>query len=408
MITRLLTLFFMCALAFPLSAQEANYDESLIPDFQLPPLLTSIKGITINSPASWEKDRRPELIKLFSDEMFGVLPDTKVHTTYRTLEENHSALKGSATRKQIEISFEHNGITRKALVLLYLPNQVKTPAAVFLSPNFQGNQTVSMDPDIIPSQFSDRERGKAQSRWPLDKIIDAGYGVATVHYFDFCPDDSTRIKEGILPLLYEQKNVANSDSNGQAISAWAWGLSRIMDYLITDPQIDPSRVIVMGHSRLGKTALWAGANDSRFAMVISNNSGCGGAALSKRQIGENLAIINRSFPHWFCPAFKKYSNNEENLQFDQHQLLALIAPRPLYIASAEEDLWADPKGEFLSAYEAGSVYALYNFEGLPKPEMPAVNEPIHQRIGYHIRTGKHDVTDFDWDNYIIFANKWLK
>jgi hypothetical protein len=181
-----------------------------------------------------------------------------------------------------------------------------------------------------------------------------------------------------------------------------------MDYFYEDNRVDESKVIVFGHSRLGKTSLWAGATDERFAGVISNNSGCGGAALSKRRFGETVWRINNSFPHWFCKNFRMYNKNEKLLPVDQHQLLALIAPRPVYVASAEEDRWADPRGEFLSAYYATPVYELYGKKGIPSDAMPEVNQPIQNTVAYHMRTGKHDVTDFDWEQYIKWADKFIK
>ena len=196
---------------------------------------------------------------------------------------------------------------------------------------------------------------------------------------------------------------------GKSIAAWAWGCSRVLDYLLTLKNIDKKRTIVMGHSRLGKTSLWCGAQDQRFAMVISNNSGCSGAALSRRNYGETVPRINKSFPWWFCNKYQTYNQDVPSLPMDQHELLALIAPRPVYVASAQEDKWADPRGEFLSLQEASKVYALYGYDTLQGYSFPAPNEHLWKgNCGYHMRTGVHDVTDFDWQSYIEFADKHLK
>lgn len=387
--------------------EEANYDEAAIPPYTLPEALVCNDGTPVSDKETWEGIRRQELLDIFSEEIYGRLPDADISTTYNILEEGSPALGGKAVRRQVEIVFRRDSICRKALMLMYLPaTDEKVP--VFLHFNFQGNQTVSDDPGIIPSEYSRRPRGNQKNRWPVGKIIDAGYGLATIHYFDFYLDRKDNFTESVMPLFGYRSAEDVPDDGGMAISAWAWGYSRAMDYLETDPSTDASRVIVAGHSRLGKAALWAGAQDTRFAVIISNDSGCGGAALSMRRIGETVNEINKIFPHWFCKNFRKYSWNEDNLPVDQHELLALAAPRPLYVASAEEDRWADPKGEFLSLWHASEVYSLYGYKGMPSPEMPGVNCPVMERTGYHIRTGIHDVTDYDWDCFIKFSDKWLK
>ncbi|GGW47544.1 acetylxylan esterase [Arenibacter certesii] len=411
-------LFFI---SMSISKAQTNYTESEVPFFEVPNPLTTFKGETISTNTAWEKSRRPELHAFFRENVYGRVPENLKIDSYNILEQDHNALNGKAKRTQVELTFTKNNKELSFTILLYLPKHVKN-TAVFLGYNFYGNHTITEDESVIISTawtdnnkefgienntLTAASRGKRTNRWAIDKIIDAGYGLATIYYGEVDPDKND-FSDGIHHLLYgENQNQPKPDEWG-SIAAWAWGLSKAMDYFETNPEIEATKVIAFGHSRLGKAALWAGANDQRFAGVISNNSGCGGAAMSKRKYGETLAVINQRFPHWFCTNFKQYNNNEEALVVDQHQLLALIAPRPLYVASAEEDRWADPRGEFLSAKYASSVYELYGKKGIGDMEMPSTNLPIHNTVAYHIRTGKHDVTDYDWEQYIKWANIHLR
>ena len=337
--------------------------------------------------------------------------------TFKVLDTDRKALGGKATRKQVTVYFTGKEDGPSMDILLYLPNAAKGPVPTFLTLNFQGNHSIHPDPKIklaaswLPSgrkgvannRATEAARGLAKSRWAIDKILARGYGLATIYYGDIDPDHHDGFKNGIHPIF--DKGKRSADSWG-SIAAWAWGLSRGLDYLETDKAVDPKRVIVMGHSRLGKTSLWAGAQDERFAITISNDSGCGGAALSRRAVGETVARINKSFPHWFCINHRKYDSNEGACPVDHHMLIALMAPRAVYVASAQGDRWADPRGEFLSCKHAAPVWRLFGKEGMPDAQqMPGTNRPVHSGIGYHIRTGKHDVTDYDWERYMDFADK---
>lgn len=370
------------------------------------------KPLEFESLKEWKKVHRPAIMDFFLTDVYGHYPQKQVTPRFELLEQSDKALGGKAIRKQVAIHLD--GMDTPILLLIYQPAGVKGKVPAFVGMNFKGNHQVNIDPEIIISDNApkgkdlgtDAPRGAASSRWPLEEIVGAGYAVATIYRGDVDPDHDDGFKNGIHPLFYRAGQTKPDAEEWGTIGAWAWGLSRVMDYLEQDKSIDHKRVAVIGHSRLGKTALWAGATDERFAIAISNDSGCGGAALSARKVGETVAKINKSFPHWFCDNYNKYNDNEEALLVDQQGLIALIAPRPVYVASATEDTWADPEGEFLSALYASPVYELYGKKGLAVSSMPKPEQPsIEGYVGYHIRTGKHDITLYDWQQYIKFANQ---
>lgn len=396
------------------------YDEAKVPKYTLPDPLVCLDGTKVTSPEIWWKKRRPEILELFRTYMYGRAPiERPKDMKFEIFDHDKNALGGKATRKQIRIYFTSDPDGPSMDLLIYLPNETPRPVPIFLLLNFNGNHAVCDDSGIKIKPLWDRKarklvippeesRGSDAKSFPIKRILSRGYGIATAHYCDIAPDFPDSFKYGVFAAFDHLFGEKRPRDAWGAISAWAWGLSRAMDYIETDGEIDSKRVAVLGHSRLGKTALWAGAQDERFAIVISNNSGCGGAALSRRRYGETVSLINKAFPHWFCDNFKHYNDREDELPIDQHMLIALIAPRPVYVASADEDLWADPRGEFLAAKAADPVYKLLNTDGLPAEDMPPLDTPVMGRIGYHIRSGGHALAEYDWERYMDFADLHYK
>jgi hypothetical protein len=412
---RIAVVFFL-ALGSGFAQQRADvlYDEAKVPAYSLPDVLGG-------SPRAraWPA-RRAKILDLYRTEVFGRNPTKPATLRFEVDAVDRTALGGRAVRKLVTLSF---GSGPQIHMLLYLPTHQKT-APVILGLSFAGIQTIYDDPGVpiaeewvrdsatkqwVKRPAPEASRGKAAAQWQLDKILEHGYGLATIYYDEIEPDFDGGMKYGIRPLFFKKGQMEPAPDEWGAIGAWAWGLSRAMDYLESDRDVDAKHVAVFGHSRLGKTALWAAAQDTRFALVISNESGEGGAAISRRDYGERTEDLNAHFPHWFCANFRQYNGHEEKMPFDSHFLLALSAPRPLYVASAEGDRWSDPKGEFLGAFHASRVYELLGKKGIGTDQMPAVHQPVGETVRYHIRAGKHDVTDYDWEQYLKFADmQWGK
>lgn len=404
----------IAAPALAQNAKQANYDESKVPDYTLPDPLTMLDGSPVNDAETWLQKRRPEVLKLFQDHVYGRSPGRPEGLRFEAGPVHKDAVGGKATRSQITVHFSSDPDGPKMDLLLYVPNGRPGPHPAFVGLNFGGNHTVEADPRILlprraaqKSKRPPRARGSSSDRWPLELILDRGYAVATAYYGDIDPDFDDGFQNGVHPLFYREGQTRPEPDEWGSIGAWAWGLSRALDYLETDSRIDSKRVCVMGHSRLGKTSLWAGAQDTRFALVVSNDSGEGGAALARRRFGETTKRINTSFPHWFNTNFKQYNGQEDKIPVDQHMLISLIAPRPVLINSATEDLWADPRGEFLSALAADPVYRLLGTDGLAVRDMPGPSVLVRSRIGYQLRPGKHNVTEQDWTAMLDFADRHL-
>ncbi len=402
-----------------------NYDETKVGTHPLPPLLTTSSGKDVKTADEWKQQRRPEILALYEQHEFGRTPTDWGKVEFKVKEVKADALGGKAIRKLIHVSLPQYPKWQGMEVMLYLPKSATSkPVPAFVGLSFGGNHAASTETDVplstrwmregkdkgvVANRATEASRGTESSRWPLELIVEQGFGVATAYYGDLEPDHAEGWKDGLRAALSpDGANTVWKDGDWGAIGAWAWGVSRILDYLETDAEVDAKHVGVIGHSRLGKTSLWAGAQDERFALVVSNNSGEGGAALMRRDFGETTAIITKAFPHWFTPTYAKYAGAAEKCPVDQHMLIALAAPRPMYIASATEDQWADPKGEFLSGWHARPAYQLFGLTGYDDAKeevLPLADHPIglNSAMAYHLRTGKHDVTSYDWAQYLKFA-----
>ncbi len=404
--------------AFAQGPSSANYDESKVGAYTLPDPLVFTDGKPVRTPRDWTERRRQEILELFQANVFGRNPKPPANTPFDVFESDRHALAGKAIRKQVSIYFSSSKDGPKEDLLIYIPAAARKPVPMILSLNFSGNHAVIDDAGVkLPTLWDRKTREHRQATedsrgsdkgFDVEKVLARGYAFATIYYQQIEPDFKGEHESGIRRLFLPAGQSEPAPDAWGAIGAWAYGLSRAMDYLEKDNDINAKRVAVMGHSRLGKTALWAGALDTRFAMVLSSCSGEGGASLARRNYGETTRNLVDVFPYWFCANFRQYADDPGKLPVDAHELIALSAPRPVYVTAAEDDKWADPRGEFLACVAAGPVYRLLGAEDLGTDQFPALNQPIMRTLAFHFRTGEHAVTAFDWDQFLAFADMHLR
>jgi hypothetical protein len=393
-----------------------NYTESLAGTYTLPNPLVLANGKPVKDAKTWTEKRRPEIVKLFEDNQFGRAPGRPADMTFEVFDKGTPAFDGKAVRKQITIYLSKDKSGPKIDLLEYLPATAKGPSPLLLNVSFSANSSAVDDPGVKRGEIWGQDHkkvpataGRSFGKLPVAKFIDAGYGVATFYYGDVDPDFLGGVPLGVRALYLKPGQTEPAPDEWGAISAWAWGMSRAMDYLETDKGVDAKRVAITGVSRLGKTVMWAGAHDTRFAMTIASCSGEGGAALSRRNYGETIAhlMAPTRYPYQFAANWAKYGPHPDQSPVDANLLVALMAPRPLLLQTGNTDKWSDPKGEFLSALAAAPVYRLFGKQGLDVDEVPPAGEAILHDIGYEMHAGGHGMVPSDWDVYLEFMKLHL-
>jgi hypothetical protein len=380
------------------------YDESKIPHYDLPRLLVTAEGKKVTTSEEWRDIRRPQILSLFGNLVYGCVPEPEspIKTVFKVLKTDPKFMGGKATRKDVQVRLSNDKGAVEMLVLVFVPNEATKPVPAFMKHSF--NNTKSRDFDARPSRS-----GQLRNGWPLGEFFDRGYGFVAVYQQDLVGHNEVEFLKGIHRLFYRKGQSFPKANEWGVLSAVAWGAMRAMDYLETDSDVDHNRVAIMGHSKMGKATLWTAAQDERFALAISAQSGCAGAALWRRRSGETLEKMVTRFPYWLCRNAWKFVSREEDLPVDQHMLLACIAPRPVYVHSGVEDTWADGRGEYLSAYHASEVYRLLGKKGLSSESSPPVGQAIIESdVGYHIRKGGHSIELYDWQRFLDFADYHLK
>jgi hypothetical protein len=394
-----------------------NYDEAKVGTYTLPDPLKLKNGAPVKDAKTWNEKRRPELLALFEENEYGRVPGRQKEMTFDVFDKGTPALGGKAIRKQITIYFTADKEGPKEDLVLYLPAGATKPVPVLFTINFSPNAGIfSEDPDVKLGEMWGRDkkkipaqRGMGLGRMNLEPLLAKGFGVAGVYYGDIDPDFLGGVPLGIRAKYLKAGQSEPAPDEWGAISAWSWGMSRAMDYFETDKSVDAKRVAIYGVSRLGKTVMWTGARDNRFAMVIASCSGEGGAALSRRNYGETIAHLTAPsrYPYQFAGNYAKWAKDPNEMPVDAHELIALIAPRPVFLLTGDGDGWSDPKGEFLAAVAADPVYHLLGKKGLGTTEMPAAGQTIGETIGYRMHSGGHGTIPSDWEHFITFMEKHL-
>jgi len=383
--------------------KDVNYEEAKVPAYDLPELLVTSEGKRITTAKEWREVRRPQIMGLFGNLIYGRVPEsaTPLEVGFREVKREEDFMGGKATRKDVDILLKTGRGEKTMRIVVYVPNGAKKPVPMILKHSFNNTKSDDFKQGLL-------KRDRLKNGWPLGKILDAGFGFCAVFHEDLVRHNEVSFRNSIHGLFYPEGQSFPKAHEWGVLSACAWGGMRALDYLEIDEEIDATRVAVMGHSKMGKTALWTAAQDERFAMAISAQSGCAGAALWRRKSGETLKKMVTRFPYWLCRNAQKFVEQEDDLPVDQHMLLACIAPRPVYVHSGVEDTWADGRGEYLSAFHASEVYRLLGKKGLDNEESPPVGEAVMEgEVGYHIRAGGHSIEDEDWEHFIKFALKHL-
>ncbi len=376
----------------------SNYDETKVPPYTLPDPLVLANGKPVKNADTWRRERRPEIMRLYETEIFGRVPASAPKVTWKITGTEPAAREGTVSIKRVTGTMGEGSDALKIPLTLYTPAKAKGRVPIILLVNFGGG-------GATPAPGAPVNTGEPPV---ATDILARGWGYATIFYQDIQPDRRTSLDEGVIALARTPGQTAAPDSWG-AISAWAWGTSRAIDYLETDASVNPKQIAVFGHSRIGKTALWASANDPRIAAVFVSCAGEMGSALSRRDFGETVDDMTQNFPWWFSSSFQKWAGRWNDMPVDAHMLIALSAPRPVFLTGCTKDQWADPVGIHLAAVAAGPVYRLLGKKDLGSSQPPPLDTPLTDGdLGWHYHTGLHAATPEDWKAFLVFLDKYFK